>query len=152
MPILFMGNPGRVIQLDDPAAQCDAQIKIDPDIGYQTQRSIVTRLTVNQQVNVQFLHSLGALIYIYVFGDRMGQVGLSGLAFSCPCPSGESGAGKMLEWYKQNRASKRQAPVQVTIAGTTVEGFVINFSEDVVDPSLKLIQWGANMASLPEDS
>jgi hypothetical protein len=58
----------------------------------------------------------------------------------------------MLLWYKQNRSSKRQAPVQVTLGNTAIEGFVTGFTEDVVDPSLNLVQWGVNLASLPFDS
>jgi hypothetical protein len=61
------------------------------------------------------------------------------------------GGEKMMLWYKQNRASKKADPVRVTIGKTVIEGFVTNFTEDVVDPSLKLVQWGVTMASLPED-
>jgi hypothetical protein len=153
MPTLFATKPGTVAQLDDPAAQCDIRFSIQQpaEITFQTQRSIVTQLTVHQQVNVQFLHTLGSLIYIYVFGDRMGQVSLSGLAFACQCPdSNDSGASKMMEWYKSNRTSKNKDPVRVTIGDTTIEGFVTSFDEHVVDVALKLVQWDVNMASLPE--
>jgi len=153
MPIVFATKPGQVVQLDDPALSCSTNfLSLDPEIAFESERSIVTRLTVSQQVNVQFLHTLGALIYIYVFGDRMGQVALSGLSFACDCPDGsELGAERMLTWYKRNRASKRAEPVRVTIGRTVIEGYVTSFTEDVVDASLRLVQWGVNMAALPED-
>lgn len=153
MPLIFQTRPGQVVKLDDPALSCSTSfLSLDPDVSFDSERSIVTRLTVSQQVNVQFLHSLGSLIHIYVFGDRMGQVSLSGLSFSCDCPDGtELGAEKMLLWYKKNRASKRADPCRVTIGKTVIEGFVTQFQEDVVDPSLKLVQWSVNMSSLPED-
>lgn len=153
MPLVFATRPGQVVQLDDPALSCNTRfLDLDPEVSFNAQRSIVTRVTVSQQVNLQFLHTLGSLIYVYVFGDRMGQVSLSGLSFACECPDGvELGAEKMLMWYKQHRASKRPSPVRVTIGTTVIEGFVTSFTEDVVDPSLKLVQWGVNMASLPED-
>jgi len=70
MPIVFATKPGQVVQLDDPALSCSTNfLSLDPEIAFESERSIVTRLTVSQQVNVQFLHTLGALIYIYVFGD-----------------------------------------------------------------------------------
>lgn len=154
MPMLFQSRPGAVVKLVDPALQCATQLLgLDPNITFESERSIVTRVTVSQQVNVQFLHTLGAAIYIYVFGDRMGSITLSGLAFNCDCGNGpELGAEKMLAWYKTNRASKRKNPVRVTIGRTAIEGFVIGFTEDAVDPALNLIQWGATIASLPEDS
>ncbi len=156
MPLVFQTKPGSVVKLDDPAMACTTNfLSLDPDITFDSQKSIVTRMTISQQVNVQFLHSLGSLIHIYVFGDRMGQVSLSGLAFSCDCPENspvtEIGAERMLTWYKQNRASKRDKPCRVTIGKSVIEGFVTGLTEDVVDPSLRLVQWGVTMASLPED-
>lgn len=153
MPIVFGTVPGQVVELDDPAASCTTTLlSLDPSISFRSEKSIVTRLTVSQQVNVQFLHTLGSLIYVYVFGDRMGSVSLSGLSFACGCPDdGLLGAEQMMLWYKRNRASKRSGPVRVTIGKTVIEGFVTSFTEDVVDPSMKLVQWGVNMASLPED-
>lgn len=153
MPLLFATVPGQVVQLADPALSCNTQfLDLNPSIDFNTQKSIVTRVTVSQQVNVQFLHTLGNLIYIYVFGDRMGQVSLSGLSFACVCPDdGVLGAEQMMLWYKTNRASKNPTPVRVTIGKTVIEGFVTSFTEDVVDPSIRLVQWGVNLASLPED-
>lgn len=154
MPIIFAGQPGRVVQLDDPAMACATNfLSLDPGIDFSTERSIVTRLVVSQQVNIQFLHTLGALVHVYVFGDRMGQVSLSGLSFPCACPEdGMLGSERMLMWYKQHRASKRASPVRVTMGQTVIEGFVTRFTEDVVDPSIKLVQWGVDLASLPEDA
>lgn len=153
MPLVFGTRPGQVVQLDDPALSCSTNfLSMNPNIAFDSEKSIVTRLTVSQQVNVQFLHTLGSLIYIYVFGDRMGSISLSGLSFACECPDGtELGAEKMMMWYKKNRASKKADPCRVTIGKTVIEGFVTSFTEDVVDPSIKLVQWGVNMASLPED-
>lgn len=159
MPIIFEGPIGSVVQLDDPGVQCTMQLLgLDPDITFAAQRSIVTRVTLSQQVNVQFLHTLGALVYIYVFGDRMGQVSLSGLAFSCGCPQDDDvdtidimGAELMLNWYRTNRASRRQLPTRVMIGNYVIEGFVTGFTEDVVDPSISLVQWGVNMMALPDD-
>lgn len=154
MPVLFASKPGQVVQLDDPALPCSTRfMSLSPNISYETERSIVTRLTVSQEVNLQFLHTLGSGIYVYVFGDRMGQITLSGLSFACSCPDGvDLGAEKMMMWYKSNRASKRSAPVRITIGKSVIEGFVKSFTEDVVDPSLSLVQWGVNIASLPEDA
>lgn len=153
MKMLFQSRPGVVVKLDDPAVQCETQmLGLTPDITFEVERSIVTRLTISQQVNIQFLHTLGALIYVYVFGDRIGAVNLSGLSFACECPGGsELGAEKMMLWYKTNRASKKRELVEVQIGKTVIRGFVVSFTEDVVDPSLNLVQWGVSMTALPEE-
>lgn len=153
MGTLFKSKIGSVVALDEPGAQCSVQfLGLNPDITFGVQRSIITRVTMQHSVNVQFLHTLGSLVYVYVFGDRMGQVHLSGLAFRCECPTGaELGAERMLTWYKTNRASRRSKPVMMTIGNQVIEGFVTNFTEDVVDPSTDLVQWGVTMATLPDD-
>ena len=151
--ILFQSLKGRVVKIPDPAAKCDVQLlTIDPTINFKNDASIVTRFTMSQQVNVQFLHTMGAHVYVYVFGDRIGSISLSGLSFACVCAGGTPGAEAAFDWYKTNRVSKRKEPVQVTIGNATpVEGFVTGFTEDLVDPATNLVQWGVNLVTLPED-
>jgi hypothetical protein len=154
MPILFQSAPGSVVQLDETGVQCTTQLLGLPDanITFEAQRSIITRVVVSQQVNVQFLHTLGALVYIYVFGDRMGQVTLSGLSFACTCPDDTLlGAEQMLLWYRTNRASNRAFPIRVLIGNYVIEGFVTGVTEDVVDPTTSLVQWGVTINALPDD-
>lgn len=151
--ILFQSLKGRVVKLPDPAARCDVQLlSINPTITFKSQASIVTRFTMSQQVNAQFLHTMGAHVYVYVFGDRIGSVSLSGLSFSCTCDHEAPGAELMYDWYKTNRVSKRREPIQVTIGSAIpIEGFVTGFTEDLVDPATNLVQWGVNLVTLPED-
>lgn len=154
--IVFQSSKGRVIKLADAAAAGRIQLlgKVDPGISYDAQAAIITRLTVSQQVNLQFLHTIGNSIYIYTFGDRIGQMGLSGLAFTDICGDGEAAASPGLElmykWFKDNRASARQKPARITVGKTPLEGFVTGFNADVVDPASMLVQWGITMATLPE--
>lgn len=161
MPIVFGGKVGSVVMLEDPAAQCATQMlnvrKLDgggQDITFESERSIITRVTVAQQVNAQFLHTLGAQVYVYVFGDRIGQMTLSGLSFLCGCGAGgpDVGAERMLLWYKANRLSKRRQAVRVSIGKQAIDGFVVNLNLDVVEPSMSLVQWGVTLTTLPEDN
>lgn len=155
MPIFFEGNRGRVVRLDDPAAQATLGfVKVaDAPIRYASQLAIITRLTISQQANVQFLHTLGQAIYIYVFGDRIGQVGLSGLAFNQSCDvadGGGLGIERMLAWYATYRVSRRGAPVRVMVGNTPIEGFVTGATHDTVDAETGLVQWGITLMALPE--
>jgi hypothetical protein len=159
MPILFESNVGSVVELVGPGQQCSTQLLgLDPNISFAAQRSIVTRVTVSQQVNVQFLHTLGALVYIYVFGDRIGQITLSGLSFSGGCNPDDKDGGVtpgvelMLNWYDQNRAANTAAPVRVMLGNYAINGFVVAATMDVVDPSTSLVQWGLTLTALPADN
>lgn len=155
--IMFQGPPGRVVRLDDPATQGKAYVcGVDPDITFDAQLSIITGMTLAQQTNTQFLHTIGSLVYVYVFGDRIGTLQLSGLSFASPCGQAgdvgpNHGAGKMLDWYRTNRVSRRQTPIKVTIGQELVEGFVTGFTENVVDPATLLVNWGVNITTMPDN-
>lgn len=155
MPILFASRVGNVTQFDDPAAQCTVSrplLRVTPSMDWNQYRAIVTRVTLSQQVNVQFLHTMGSMVYVYVFGDRMGSVGLSGLSFFlCECGNEPSGQQDIYNWYKSNRASRRRDPITVSVGSAVINGYVTGFSEDVVDASLHLVQWNVSMMALPDD-
>ena len=44
-------------------------------------RGIVTSMSVSQDTSVQFMHSLRDTIYINVFGNKIGQMNISGILF-----------------------------------------------------------------------
>jgi hypothetical protein len=104
-------------------------------------------------VNLQFLHTMGRHVYVYVFGDRMGQIGLSGLSFAneCPQPGSVHGIIGVFDWYRRNKASRRADPVRVNIGmRDNIDGFVTGFSFDTVDPATQMVQWNMTIAALPE--
>ena len=153
---VFEGTVGRVVAVDDPAAQGVMYVAnvIDDPLSFDVHRSIITRVTCAQQVNLQFLHTMGRLVYVYVFGDRMGQVGLSGLSFAgeCPGPAPEHGVMAVYDWYRRNKASRRAEPVRINIGmRDNLDGFVTGFSFDVVDPGTQMVQWNMTLAALPEE-
>jgi hypothetical protein len=122
-------------------------------IGFTVQKSIITRVTVSQQGNYQFLHTLGNDVYIYVFGDRIGEVTISGLAFPVDCDKSGSplGAELIFDWYKDNRVAKRVQPVTITIGlKTIIQGFVTSLTLDTVDPATGVVQWNMQMVVLPD--
>jgi hypothetical protein len=95
---------------------------------------IITRVTLVQQGNIQFLHTLGNNVYIYVFGDRIGAI-TGFTAVDC----------------EDNRLSQPQAPVRITVGiKTVIEGFVSGLQPDFVDPNAYLVQFAFNLAVLPQ--
>lgn len=77
-----------------------------------------------QATHQQFARSLDGSVYIYVFGDKMGDVIVTGLAFDRLCDENENGLKKVLEYYEKYRASKRSTPIKLEIATKIVEGFL----------------------------
>lgn len=156
--IVFEGQAGRVVALTDVGVQGQVfgvNLHGDPAIRFNLDRSIITRMTLSQEANVQFLHTLGTHVYIYVFGDRIGSVGLSGLSFAADCsildPDQTHGGELMLTWYKKFRVSRRRSPVRVMVGNTPIDGFVTGFNEEIVDATTNLVQWSVLIRSLPDN-
>jgi hypothetical protein len=148
--IVFTGQPGRVVALTDPGlAGVVGLVAVNPSLQYQQQRAVITRLTVSQQSNFQFLHTLGSSIYVFSFGDRVGQLTLSGLCFT-DCSTGDSGIEEMLAYYNANRLAARQDQVEVIIGSTSIRGFLVGSTIDIVRPEDQLGQFALNISTLPE--
>jgi len=145
--ILFAGTPGRVIAMADPAAQGLLPPLVDVDggaISFQQRKCLITRVAISAETNHQFAHMLGGDIYIYVFGDRIASMTVSGMALASDCDNSgdlEHGIEKVMHWYAANKLSSRQDPVTLMIGQTALIGFLGGFQADVFDHRLSLMQY-----------
>ncbi len=151
MPTFFEGPAGRTIAFTDMHAQGSTSLaRISPEISWDGQRSIITRVTVSQQGNYQFLHTIGNDVYIYVFGDRVGSVTISGLSL-VRCNADGHGFEDIMAWYQNYRVAAMKSPLEVTIGdGLVIEGFLTGITGDVVDPGTRIMQFGLQLATIPE--
>lgn len=117
----------------------------------ETLKCIVTRVSLNMPENFQFQHSLDRLIYTYVFGSRISEATISGVAFALDCAEGPQGAGgtdafhgieRLLQYYKQYRISQRAPSILFTVGvDTAFDGFITGMNADVLDPKIDLYQF-----------
>lgn len=165
MPVVFAGGAGKIIALNDPAVQGiiplvtvgkgNASVSSVTPINFQNQKSLITRVTVSQQTNHQFLHTLGGDIYIYVFGDRIGQMTISGLSAAVDCDNpddNQHGFEKIMAWYNQYKLSAYAKPITVAIGNTTLIGFVAGLNGSVFDHRLFLMQFDLTLMLVPQKS
>jgi len=147
------GSPGSIVSLTSPPSTRAGGREI-PWGGFVNFKSIITNLVVAEQTNHQFVHTLGGDIYIYSFGDRIGSLGIGGVASYNNC--GDGGGGRIgiahvLNYYRQTKLTAREAPLKVTIAPDTVlQGFLYRFRGQVLDVAQRLFQFHLDMALIPE--
>jgi hypothetical protein len=153
MTLLLQTRPGTVVRMDDPALHCRVSFfRVEtPQLLFDEQRSIVTRMALAEQTNLQFLQTLSRQIFVYNFGDQVGELTLSGLSFPCDCTGEVNGAERMLNYYRRNRASRRRMPCRVLLGNTPIEGLMVRYSNDVVDASLNLMQWNLTLKTFPAE-
>jgi len=124
------------------------------DGGLTSTKSIITRVMVAKMGNFQFMHTLGDGIFLYVFGDRIGQITLSGLAFDNNCASGNPiGVEQILAYYDANRVAAREQPIRVTIGtGTTFNAYLGQISTQIADPSSRIFTFDMPLILIPDSS
>ena len=93
---------------------------------------IVTAVQYGQSTATQFQKSLDNTIYVYSFGDEMGNITVSGMAFPRTC-NGQNGLREVLEFYRVNRVSRSVDSVRITFADETIEGFLMAMSMSTAD-------------------
>lgn len=180
MPIVFGSNTGRVSAVADAVAQGsislgNVQGGVGGTFGIGTNpfNSIITRIGVSAAGNYQFLHTIGNDVYVYVFGDRMGDITLHGLSFATGCIPGQRGqfpgvqattatipTGQppqhgfelLFDWYTANRIAATPVPATVRIGSkTTFKGFITGCTGDVADSKTRTIQFQITISLLPDD-
>lgn len=149
----FSTAGGRVSYFEDPTLSGSVAFRMDNWDGFVTFKSIITRIAISSACNYQVLHSLGGDSFIYVFGDRIGQVIISGLAFesTCDSPKGELGLDFVRKYYHQNRLSARETPIKLTLGTSlTLKLYLGGLNTDVEDVGSKIWRFAMTMLEVPE--
>ena len=179
MPIIFTGNTGRVTALVDNVASgsfslatvkgtANAAGQQPANLTYQTHRSIITKVGMSSRGNYQFFHTIGDDVYVYVFGDRMGEIAIHGISFQSNTCLTEGTTGStskinpgnnnqskhgfelLYNWYLKNRISANAEPILITLGATTpFYGFVTSLTNDLADPLSRTVSYRLTVAVLP---
>lgn len=157
---LFSHVPGRVVALPQKHVVgsvfgVSAIGGSGAPISFEQHKTIITKIGVGMAGNYQFLHTLGNDVYVYVFGDRMGQIVLHCLSFAATCPETDNSAhgfNSLLNWYKDNRIAASEKLVSVQIGSEVFHGFLVGSNPELSDPETKLVQTQLIIALMPEAS
>jgi len=157
MADLFVSVPGQVAAFEMSATlgqvAIPAEIKDPQFIPSRPSPVIFNTLDWGQRTNQQFASSLDGSVYIYVFGDQMGNVNIRGYAFDQLCQQDISGLQMVLDYYDANRASKRPLPIKVAIGEKVVQGFLTGAQVvargAAMDPAPVLNEYTLEISALP---
>lgn len=104
----------------------------------------VTGFSLDLSTNHQFLHSLDEFTYLFAFGDRVGELTLSGVTFTRRCEQlPTTGSKPLYNYYLDNRVSASLKPTKITMvqSNTTLIGFLTGMRMEIPNPALPIIQW-----------
>jgi len=154
MPVFFGHTRGAVKQLvgpwpNKPAGSLRVFIKGVQNLG----PAIVTQCGVIQNGNFQFLHTINDQIFVYIFGDRISELHVSGVAFGAPCVddfgAGGNGVKSILDIYDKEKISVTGKPRVVSLGGVEFQSFLTGSSVDVADAETLLGQFSFKFHSFP---
>jgi hypothetical protein len=83
----------------------------------------VTGVVLEMQGNYQFLHTLDNFVYYYSFGDRVGEMIVSGIGLSAEpalptTPAQQKGICGLYSLYMENRRRKRKQQISKLVTTT----------------------------------
>lgn len=163
MPTVFTQMPiGTVVRLADTSKKATVGfIKVEGKgtlAGFTTHKSIITAWSIEENVNVQFTHTMGNDIYLNVFGNRMGVATVTGLAFNSTSKNGNGcdGGGnhgilKIIDWYRNNRVSEpseSKITIQISDAGV-ISGYLIGAGYRSTDAENWSAEYTMQIATVP---
>lgn len=153
MADIFLNRRGVVSAFDyDLGIPCN--MYLDGWGGFFGFKSIITEFTLHAQGGVQFMHTLNDFIYVYVFGERISQMRISGMSFWDICDGGGiHGLEYVNAYYQANRVAELATPVTIVFGGASAfYGFLTGMSISLNDPTNLAGQYALDFHVIPNQS
>ena len=150
MPAIFLDNPGRAAA--HVVAGLPAVVKVQGMESSKALKAAITGYRLGSQGGYQFLHTLRDVIYVYSFGERIGQMSLQGVAFMGVCGGdSKTGLDNLFDYYNENRLNRRGTHIAINLGHlTALQGFLIGFDFVNQDPVMGLGQFTFQLAYPPK--
>lgn len=152
MPAFFSNQRGTVVRVGTSGRNDTLPFRIvvlGSDLGQPWTQAIVTQAGVIESGNYQFMHTLSETIYAYIFGDRIGELRVSGVCFAYNCLGAPNGVRQIADTYRRLRIANAGAPVMVSIGGVDYQGFLIGMTLDIANAEQNLGQWTMRFNTFP---
>lgn len=151
--IVFSNTGGRVVVVDQPGLPASIAVRLENFGGFATMRSIITSVRISTRGNFQFLHTIGESVHVSVFGDKIGQMAVAGLAFDrdCVSPGGLTGIERVAAYYNRNRIAGRSTPLRLSIGtGLALSAMLIGLDTNVANLENRLHEFTLHLALIPK--
>lgn len=150
MPAIFTENRG--VAAAHSVAGLPGIVLMDQWGPGPTFNAVITGFQLGGRGGYQFMHTLRDVIYVYVFGERIGQLGIQGVAFMDGCLGDREGLHNVFEFYNSQRLSTTGKPVMISLGGdVAIKGLLTGFDFQLVDAQFGLGQFTLQLAYPPKN-
>ena len=115
-------------------------------------KAILTGFRFGGKSGLGINHTLRDRIYVYVFGERAGEVAISGIAFAGVCNAIGNWVGfdSVHAYYERVRVSTSGAPVRLILGPrTTLAGFMHELDFNLEDPTTGVGSFSFRFVAMP---
>lgn len=110
----------------------------------------VTGFALELSGNYQFLHTVSDFIYFYGFGDRVGELTVSGMGFLSTCQDADTKVCGIYDYYMTNRIAAKDKAISISMdACGAFFGFLTGMRLEVPRPELPIAQWVLRFHVIP---
>jgi hypothetical protein len=119
--------------------------------GFVVRQAVIQGVSVQSAGNFHFLHTLRGYVYVYVFGERIGNLIITGLAFNGSCITGGylDGISRVINYYDAFRVSRGGAAIGIQIGAAGFNGFLVGTSFRIANPEARIGQFQLNFNITP---
>lgn len=150
MGMFFSHARGSVKRVTGPWQKQSSLRVVVQGMNFRNQ-AIVTQAGVDQNGNFQILHPAEDQIFVYVFGRRISELYVAGVAFATPCDGQPNipGTDVVLDFWEANRIDVREEPVIVSLGNRSFRSLLTGCKVDIADPETQLAQFMFRMHCFP---
>ena len=154
--LIFSAEPGVGVVLTEPNV-LPITISVGGWTGMHTMRAVIQGVSLRSEGNYQFLNTLRNYTYVYVFGEKMGDIMITGATVigryvyqgGPPCPSvGPSGFSQVQSYYANYGIYWTGAPVAIQLGLGAYWGFLTDFRVEMVDAASRIGQFQLHFRSI----
>ena len=146
---IFTVRPGVAIAIRDPAA-IPAIFAIQGWGGFAARRALINGISLSASDNFNLSHMLRNSIYINVFGERIGDFTVRGLALNGDCLFGqEDGLSRVMDYYRTMRLSSATAPISARYGRFGFAALLVGAQFNLSNPVTGIGEFQFQMKLLP---
>ena len=122
--------------------------------GFAAMSSIVRGISIASRGNYQFLNTLRNYIYVYVFGEKMGDITISGLTFIGGCHRGANfnGYTSLINYYGNYAIANTGSPIGIQIGMVGLYAFLVGVQIKLQNPEARIGQFVFHFKMIPTRS
>lgn len=151
MPITFTPCSGAVVRVEQCPDDPVFAISFEGAKGKLTAPMSGFALELNG--NYQFLHTVNDFIYVYAFGDRIGELTISGFGFTKTCANANKAKlCNVFKFYQDNRI-KENGAMSVQIGDcpeANFWAFLTGMRLELQDAATMIGQWSLRFNIIPK--